>query len=109
LAKAEFQAVFEESKKVSQRYLLALFRPNQQARARIGIMVGKRAVHLAAERNLIKRVIRESFRLNQDKLQGIDIVVIARQQCNSLTKTQLREGVEKLWQNLTTQYQKLLC
>ena len=109
LAKAEFQAVFDESKKVSQRYLLALYRPNQQAEARVGIMVGKRAVHLAVERNQIKRVIRESFRVNQTKLQGLDIIVIVRNQCNVLTKVQLREGVEKLWQNLSTQLQKQHC
>jgi ribonuclease P protein component len=109
LAKAEFQAVFDESKKISQRYLLALFKPNQQAGARVGIMVGKRAVSLAVERNQIKRVIRESFRDNQTKLQGLDIIVIVRHQCNILTKVQLREGVEKLWQNLSIQYQKLHC
>jgi ribonuclease P protein component len=109
LAKAEFQAVFDESNKVSQRYLLALYRPNQQAEARVGIMVGKRAVNLAVERNLIKRVIRESFRINQTKLHGLDIIVIVRHQCNLLTKVQLREGVEKLWQNVSTQLQKQHC
>lgn len=109
MAKAEFKAVFDESKKISQRYLVALYRPNLQQDARVGIMVGKRAVPLAVERNQIKRVIRESFRVNQVKLQGLDIIVIVRHQCHVLTKVQLREGVEKLWQNLSTQYQKLHC
>jgi ribonuclease P protein component len=54
-------------------------------------------------------VIRESFRVNQALLQGLDIIVMARHQCNVLTKVQLREGVEKLWQNLSIQSQKQHC
>jgi ribonuclease P protein component len=83
-----------------------LFKPNNNLQARIGIIVGKRVAKLAVTRNQIKRVVRESFRLHQTKLQGFDIIVIARQQCDSLDKVQLREGIDKLWQRLITQYQK---
>jgi ribonuclease P protein component len=105
--KAEFKSVFDASAKVSQRYILALYKPNCANKARIGIIVGKRVARLAVERNQIKRVIRESFRAIQEQLQHLDIVVIARQQCDSLDKVQLREGIDKLWQRLVTQYQKV--
>ena len=106
LTKTEFQAVFDAAKKFSQRYWLALYKPNAQNNARVGIMVGKRAVPLAVDRNTIKRVIRESFREHQGNLPGLDIIVMARHQCNILTKIELREGIEKLWQNLSTKVQK---
>jgi ribonuclease P protein component len=107
LNKAEFKSVFDESAKVSQRYLLALFKTNNAGKGRLGIIVGKRVARLAVERNQIKRVVRESFRVIQEQLQGLDIVVIARQQCDSLDKVQLREGIDKLWQRLITQSQKV--
>jgi ribonuclease P protein component len=105
VTKAEFKSLFDESTKTSQRYLLALYKPNQQASSRLGIIVGKRVANLAVTRNRIKRIIRESFRAVQNQLNGLDIVVIARQQCGSLDKVQLREGIEKLWQKLIIQYQ----
>jgi ribonuclease P protein component len=106
VTKAEFKSLFGESTKASQRYLLALYKPNKHASSRLGIIVGKRVANLAVTRNLIKRVIRESYRTVQDQLTGLDIVVIARAQCGSLDKVQLREGIEKLWQKLLIQYQQ---
>jgi ribonuclease P protein component len=108
VTKAEFKSIFDESTKASQRYLLALYKPNKTGNPRLGIIVGKKVAHRAVTRNKIKRVIRESFRVIQDQLSDLDIVVIARQQCDSLDKVQLREGIEKLWQKLITQYQKVL-
>lgn len=107
VTKAEYQSIFDQSEKASQRYLLALYKPNKNGSARLGVIVGKRVANSSVARNQIKRVVRESFRANQDQLKGLDIVVIARQQCDSLDKVQLREGIEKLWQKLKTQYQKV--
>lgn len=105
VTKAEFKAVFDKSKKISQKHLLILFKPNQKSYARMGLVVGKTAAKSAVARNRIKRVVRESFRLNRQRLKGLDIVVIARQQCNTLNKTQLREGIDQLWQRLIGQFQ----
>ncbi len=104
ITKAEFKSVFDESFKVSQKFLTVLYKPNKKNQARIGLVVAKRSVNSAVARNQIKRVIRESFRLNQEKLAGLDIIVIARQQCGSLDKATLREGIEKLWEKLIKQY-----
>ena len=106
--KAEFKNVFDQSYKVNQRHLLALFKPNQQTVGRIGLIVGKRVANSAVARNKIKRVIRESFRLNQKQLLGLDIIIIARQQCDTLNKAQLREGIDKLWEKLLKHSQTLL-
>lgn len=107
VSQSEFKSLFGQSEKVSQRYLLALYKPNQKTHARIGIIVGKRVANSAVARNKIRRIVRESFRAHQQVLKGLDIVVIARQQCDSQDKIQLREGINKLWQKLITQYQKV--
>ncbi|MEO8401640.1 MAG: ribonuclease P protein component [Gammaproteobacteria bacterium] len=105
VTKAEFKQVFDDAFKVSQKYLLILCRPNQKKHARIGVIVGKRFVNSAVDRNRIRRVVRDSFRLNQEKLIGLDIVVIARQQCDTLSKDKIRKGIDDLWERLLTQYQ----
>lgn len=85
--------------------MLVLYRSNQKANCRLGMLIGKRAVSTAVERNRIKRTIRESFRHSQHKLKGFDVIVIARQQCDTLSNSKLREGIENLWAKLLTQYQ----
>ena len=94
--------------KISHQHLLILFKPNGSLHPRLGLMVGKRIAKLAVTRNSIKRVIRESFRAKQNEIKGFDIVVIARHQCDTLSKAELRKGLDKLWQKLITQYHKLL-
>lgn len=97
---AEYNSVFDEQKKVSQRCLLVLFKPNQKLHGRLGLVIGKRAINSAVIRNRVKRILRESFRQNQERLKGWDIVIVARQQCDKLSKQKLRAGIEQLWEKL---------
>ena len=108
LNKAEYKTTLDQPHKISRKEFLLLFKANQKSHARLGLMVGKKVSALAVTRNLIKRVIRESFRVNQDQLQGWDVVVITRHPCGKLSKDQLREGMNHLWERLIKQYQKPL-
>lgn len=100
LTKADFQSVFDNAIKINQRHLLLLFKKNLLSPGRLGIIVSKRVAKKAVTRNRIKRTIRESFRLWQEKIKGFDIVIIARQQCDVVDNKKLREGLELLWQKL---------
>ena len=51
---------------------------SEQPQARLGIVVAKRNVKLAVDRNRLKRLVRESFRQQQEHLGGLDIVVIIK-------------------------------
>ncbi len=46
--------------------------------ARLGLIVGKRAVAKAHDRNRLKRVAREAFRLKRSELPALDIVLQVR-------------------------------
>lgn len=105
LTKADFQSVFDRSNKVNQKYLLALFKPNENNTARLGLIIGKRVAKKAVSRNQFKRIIRESFRQHQNRLPNLDMIIIARQQCDQLDKATLREGIDKLWEKLVQHYQ----
>jgi ribonuclease P protein component len=43
--------------------------------ARLGVLVSRRHAKAATQRNRIKRCIREAFRLEQDKLGALDVLV----------------------------------
>jgi ribonuclease P protein component len=102
VTQTEYKSLFNKAQKVSHRFLTILYKKNNNLYGRLGLIVGKRIAKKAVSRNQIKRVIRESFRSQQDKLSGIDIIVIARQQCDKLSKQKLREGIDQLWERLLT-------
>ena len=51
---------------------------NQVTVPRLGIAAPKRYIKTAVQRNRIKRVIRESFRVNQGRLSNTDVVILVR-------------------------------
>lgn len=100
VTKHDFQSVFALPTKFCTRYFLALTKPNQLSHPRLGIMVAKRYVKLAVDRNLIKRIVRESFRETSYQLKKLDIVILMRSECTPLDKKALRQDIDKLWQGL---------
>lgn len=100
MTKVEFKHVFDKATKINQKNVSLLYRPNQKDYARMGVIVAKHVAKSAVARNRIKRVIRESFRHHQKTLGGIDIVIIARRNCSTLSKAELRKGIDELWARL---------
>lgn len=100
VANAEFKSLFNKSKKFIQQYLVILYKPNKKPYARLGLIVGKRVAKFAVSRNKIRRILRESFRAHQTQLGYIDVVIIARKDCNTLSKEKLREVIDQIWTKL---------
>ncbi|MCL5272304.1 MAG: ribonuclease P protein component [Gammaproteobacteria bacterium] len=96
----DFRYVWENPKKVRSEQFLIFFRPNQNDYSRIGIVIKKSSLKLAQQRNLLRRVVRESFRAHLPMLKELDIVVLARPSKYPLNKKIIREGIDQLWQKV---------
>lgn len=97
----DYRTVFNGAKvKVSDKHLLILACPNPLSRPRLGLVIAKKHVRLASQRNRVKRLIRESFRLNQHDLPGLDIVVLARPGLGGLDNPALQQLLNRSWQRL---------
>ena len=97
---ADFQKVFAQPIKSTDRYFTLLAIKNQLENPRLGLAIAKKNIKRAVDRNKIKRITRESFRLQQHELTTIDIVVLARRDAANATSTQLTMSLEKHWQKL---------
>ncbi|MBE5951014.1 MAG: ribonuclease P protein component [Lachnospiraceae bacterium] len=74
----EFKTVYECGKSYANKYLVMYVYKNDKSKNRLGISVSKK-VGNSVVRHRIARLLRESFRLNDEKFHsGWDIVVIAR-------------------------------
>lgn len=75
LLRREFDAVFNDPRlRLRRGPLWGAVRPNDSGVARLGLIVGKKVLRRAVDRNRAKRMIRESFR-RQRRLPAVDIVV----------------------------------
>ena len=75
---SDFQRVYREGKSYANRYLVLYVLQNQTERNRLGISVSKK-VGNSVVRHRMARLIRESYRLQEDMFNsGLDIVIIAR-------------------------------
>ena len=97
----DFKQVFSRaSLKVSDKHLLILARPNDLDHPRVGFVFSKKNIRLAVNRNRVRRIIRESFRLNQHKLPNVDIVILARQGLGDIDNSEVHALINKSWNRL---------
>ena len=97
---SEFTALKGAKIGVSDQYFLLFAKLNDLSNPRLGLAVAKRNVKLAVGRNTIKRIARESFRHSTINLPNIDIILLTRPAIAVLTKTELRQCLDKLWLQL---------
>ncbi len=94
----DFNFVFNKPNILSLKKIVFLRRLNKFNYSRIGILVRKKYIKQAFLRNQIKRVIRESFRLNKNKLLNFDIIVIVKEfNSNYFLKKNFKSFIEKIF------------
>ncbi|GAB4357854.1 MAG: ribonuclease P protein component [Methylohalobius sp. ZOD2] len=102
LCAGDFARVFSHPRVSADAFFTVLMRPNERYYARLGLAISKRKVKKAVARNRIKRLVRESFRLNRSRLPAADIVVVAKPAVSAADRSVLWASLAKHWQRLST-------
>lgn len=107
LRPAEFKLVFDSAEfKVGQPRFLVLARPNGLEHPRLGLVIAKKKVRLAVQRNRIKRITRDSFRLQQHSLPPVDLLLVARADLGMLENADLHAVLLDTWKRLAKKYKR---
>ena len=64
--------------------------------------VAVRTVGNAVRRNMVRRIIRESFRMQQHDLPAVDVVVSARARTRDAPNAELFASLTRLWGQVRT-------
>ena len=65
--------------------------------ARIGFAIAKKKISLAVNRNRIRRLARESFRIQSHAFVGNDIIILAQPAAKSASNKELLNSLNKHW------------
>jgi len=96
---AEFGRVFAEPLRSADRYFTVLARANAVGNARLGLTISRRAAKRAVDRNRLKRVARETFRL-EPELPPCDFVVLAKAPAATASGAELRRSLAHHFKHL---------
>lgn len=98
---SQFNRVFDQATKSSSEFFTILSRENTVGQPRLGVIVAKSRAKRAVDRNTIKRIIRESFRLTKTSLPAYDFIVILKRPIKAIKNTKFKQGLklqlEAMW------------
>lgn len=101
LRPGDYGKVFDNVQvRVPHRHFLLLATPNELGHARVGLVFSKKNLKLAVQRNRVKRLVRETFRQQQQDLPSLDIIVLGRQGLANIENPELRSILDELWRRL---------
>jgi ribonuclease P protein component len=98
----EFDAAYAAKRRIAGRFFTLVLGPPAGPTARLGMAIAKKQAKRAHERNLLKRMSRECFRLIRARLAPVDIVVMARSGANLASRPELLADLNNLYARLET-------
>jgi ribonuclease P protein component len=105
LKRSEFVSISESGHRFYANFFIALALPAKSGCSRIGITVSRK-VGGAVQRNRIKRLAREAFRLNRHLLaRPLDINLIARKTAAEQSNRVILQALQSLFEKLPRQFE----
>ena len=97
----DYSQVFDGSEvRASHKHLLLLAKTNNGPGHRLGLVIAKKNVRLAVQRNRIKRIAREFARTLPESETHLDVVLLARRGIDQLDNAELSTILRQQWQKL---------
>lgn len=106
LKKADYDAVFSKSVKVSNALFLILIHKTSHPQSRLGLVISKKVDKRAVQRNRIKRISRETFR-TKNFSKSCDCVVLARPNISRFTNKEIFQSIDSLWNQVESKIQRI--
>ena len=104
---SDYSRVFDDvDAKASHKHLLLLAKVNDKPGHRLGLVIAKKNVRLAVQRNRIKRVAREFFRTLPESEPTMDVVLLTRRGIDQLDNAELSSILQQQWQKLGRNFPK---
>ena len=103
----DFTHVFDQPVRSSDQFFTLLAKLNNLDKPRLGLAISKKNTRRAVDRNKLKRLVRESFRLKQSSLINIDVVVMAKKDAAAQPNHILIDCLNKHWKNLRHKFSKM--
>lgn len=100
---AAFRRVFADPRRFPGKGFTVLARRGITPVARLGLAISKRSAARAVDRNRLKRIVRESFRLWARELPPVDLVVLCDRDARLLTAERLRHTLDRAWTRVRSQ------
>ncbi|CAL4041877.1 Ribonuclease P protein component [Buchnera aphidicola (Takecallis arundicolens)] len=97
LKKKDFKRVFNTSQKNVTSLLISFNVNNKLSYPRLGIIISKKISKSAVKRNLIKRIIRESFRIAQYYLLNLDFIILVKSNIIKIHRLALKKFLNNFW------------
>lgn len=92
----QFRRVFNQKQKITTDAFRVYYCNNNLTHPRLGVIVAKKNISKAVARNHLKRLVREFFRLNKDKIGAIDLVIFVNKRALDLTKKELEQQLDRI-------------
>ena len=102
--KSDFDATYARGRRLGNGFFGVTAVENNEGQPRLGLAVAVRVAGGGVQRNRIRRIIRESFRLHQHELPPVDLIVSARDRVRTASGAELRESLSALWKSVTGKF-----
>lgn len=98
----DYKEIWQKARRLSGNCIALVNCKNHLAYARLGLSFSKKYFPNAVDRNRLKRVARETFRLYQNQLNSLDIIAVGYKGANLLSPKEQYHSFRELWLRLVT-------
>lgn len=103
----DFSRVFDKAFKLHNKAFTLLARENQSGSPKMGLVIAKKNLKFAYQRNQVKRLTREYFRLHRLELANYDLVILTRRDIAVLSKQDIIRYRDDIFARFTKRCPKL--